>query len=186
MAASPKKVLFWFGIFTILIGLIFTAAGGALSYSSYSFSRTAVATSGVVTDVEVNLSSNRNGTGGAVTYTYRPTLSFFDQKGAPRSAQTYLSTSGYNFPVGTKLNILYTPEDPSHLRLDNWFALWGFGLIFLSLGIFLFFGGIGFMVASKKARKTPEAPNAPGTPKKNYSYSSTSDSEQSRPTVRRK
>lgn len=185
MAISPKKVLFWFGIFTILLGLIFTAVGGGLSYSAYSFSRTSVATSGVVTDVEVKLSSNSTGSGSWISYTYRPTVSFYDQSGAPQSAQTYLSSSGYNYPVGTKLKILYTPEDPSHLRLDNWFALWGFGLISLGLGLLFFFGGIGFMVASKKAKNQPDAPGAPRKTA-HFSYSSAEDSEQTTPTIRRK
>ena len=185
MAASNKKILRWFGIFVVLLGLVFTAVGGGLSYASYSFTRTAVPTSGVVTDVEVNISSNstRSGSGGATSFTYRPTISFFDKKGNPHKAQTYLSTSGYNYPVGTKLRIFYNPDDPGQLRLDNWFALWGFGLIFLVLGLFFLIGGLLFLKFSKKAKAQPADTGESKEPAR-FSYSSQDTSPG--PTIRRR
>ena len=184
MAMSNQKVFRWSGIFIIILGLIFIASGGGLTYSSYAFSKTAVSTSGIVTHVEVNWSSNSSGSG-AASPTYKPTISFFDKSGAPQSAQTYLSSSAYDYPVGTKLRVLYTPEDPSHLRLDNWFALWGFGLIFLGVGALIFIGGVAFLKVAKKVKDQPDLPSAP-VKKADYSYSSTDETEKPRPTIRRK
>ncbi len=185
MAVSNKKVFRWSGIFIILLGLIFIASGGGLSYSSYKFARTAVSTSGVVTHVEVNWSSNSSSSGGSPSPTYKPTISFFDKSGLPQSAQTYLSSSAYDYPIGTKLRILYTPEDPSHMRLDHWFALWGFGLIFLGVGIIMFIGGVAFLKVSKKVKDQPDAPDE-AKKTTQYSYSSAEEPEKSRSTIRRK
>ena len=182
MAKSNKKGLRFAIIFVGLLGLIFATVGGGLTYNSYKFSQTALSTSGVVTHVEVNWSSNSSGSGSS-TPTYQPTISFTDKNGAPQSAQTYLSSSGYNYPIGTKLRILYTPEDPNNMRLDNWFALWGFGLIFLVVGMLALIGGVVFFRVSKKAKDQSEAPSVPRE-KTDFSYSS--NETPSTPTIRRK
>jgi len=185
MAKSNKKTLRLAGIFIVLLGFIFAASGGGLTYFSYTFSQTAIPTSGVVTHVEVNWSSNSNGGGSSPTY--KPTISFFDNNGTQQSAQTYLSSSSYDYPIGTKLQILYRADDPSSMRLNNWFALWGFGLIFFGVGLLTIFGGIMFFVVSNKAKPQSDAPDAAAEPKvsKAYSYSSADESEKRAPTIRR-
>lgn len=119
----------------LLIGLLFLAAGAWFTYSSYTFARTAIATTGTVTDVEVSRSTSSSG---SLTRYYMPTISFLDEQGIAQSAQVRPGRTSYNFPVGTEKRIRYNPNDPSHIKFDSWFALWGFGSIFLfiSFGIF--------------------------------------------------
>ncbi|NOR63853.1 MAG: DUF3592 domain-containing protein [Rhodobacteraceae bacterium] len=186
MAKPKKQKTRIIAILVVLFGLIFTATGGGLTVFSYTFSQVAVATSGNVVDIEVNWSSSSSGNSSAPTY--KPTISFFDKNGTEQRAQTFLSSSSYNYPIGTKLNILYNPENPSSLRIDSWFALWGFGLIFLTIGLLIMLGGGIFFVATKRTKAgqpTPET--APSTAKKpDYSYSSSDAPEKRAPTVRRR
>lgn len=58
-----------------------------------------------------------------------------------------MSSSSYDFKVGSKVNILYDIRDPNNLRMDTWFATWGFGIILLAasavpFGISSFLGRI--------------------------------------------
>lgn len=168
------------GVIVMVFGLIFATIGGGLTFVAYDFSTRAIATSGIVTNVEVNLpsSTSSGGTGGP---TYKPTFSFIDQNGTPQSGQTFLSSSSYNYAIGTKLRILYDPQSPSSLRMDSWFALWGFNLIFLVTGLLILAGGATLWAFGGKKASMPETPIAQ---KPDYSYSS-DDTPQS-PTVRRK
>ncbi len=186
MTKSSKKKSRIVAILIVLFGLIFASIGGGFTYFSYSFSQIAVSTSGVVTDIEVNWSSS--GSGSSSSPTYKPTISFFDQNSTEQRAQTFLSSSSYNYPIGAKLRILYNPENPSSMRIDSWFALWGFGLIFLVVGLLVMLGGMVFFYFAKGAKAGQPATSAAApTPKKpDYSYSSSDAPEKRTPTVRRK
>jgi len=174
------------GIVVIIMGLIFATIGGGFTVFSYTFSQTALATSGVVTDIEVNWSSSSNSSSSSPTY--KPTISYFDQNGAEQSAQTFLSSSGYNYRIGTKLQILYNPEDPSSIRIDSWFALWGFGLIFFVVGLLTMCGGVVLFFFANRGKNQPKESRAKTRrPKRpDYSYSSSDQYEKRPPTVRRK
>jgi len=172
------------GVILLVFGLIFATIGGGLTYVAYDFSTRAIATSGVVTDIEVNLpsSTNSGGTGGP---TYKPTLRYIDQNGLPQSGQTFLSSSSYNYAIGTKLRILYDPANPGSLRMDSWFALWGFNLIFLVTGLLIMAGGAALWLYGGQKPAQPEAADAaPSAKKTDFSYSSRDEPQT--PTVRRK
>ncbi|HIP24481.1 MAG TPA: DUF3592 domain-containing protein [Rhodobacteraceae bacterium] len=185
MAKPSKRAARIIPVLVVLFGLVFATVGGGLTYFSYTFSQTAISTSGVVTDIEVNWSSNSSSSSSSPTY--KPTISFFDKSGTEQSAQTFLSSSSYNYPIGTKLRILYNPENPSSLRIDSWFALWGFGLIFLMTGLLIMLGGVIFFVVASRAKARQPIAEGAATPKKpDYSYSSSDAPEKRTPTVRRR
>lgn len=179
------------GIFVLIFGLVFATIGGGFSYFSYTFAQTAIATSGIVTDVSVKRSSSSDGSS---SVTYQPTISFTDQNGTSHSAQTFLSSSSYNYAIGTKVRILYNPSDPSSMRLDSWFALWGFGLIFHSVGLVTILIGL-FVFRKSKSRSASQiepdtAVDSTSQKAANFSYSSNTSNEAERaserpPTVRR-
>ena len=168
-------------ILLLLLGLIFTTIGGGLTYVAYDFSTRAIATSGMVTDIEVNLpsSTSSGGTGGT---TYKPTLRYIDQNGTAQSGQTFLSSSSYNYAIGTKLPILYDPATPGSLRMDSWFALWGFNLIFLFVGLLIMAGGAALWRFGGKKASADEP--TPAAPKPDFSYSSNESPR--KPTIRRR
>ncbi len=172
------------GIIIMVFGLIFATIGGGLTYVAYDFSTRAIATSGVVTNIEVNLPSSTS-SGGTGDTTYKPTLRYTDQNGQPQSGQTFLSSSSYNYPIGTKIPILYDPATPGSLRMDSWFALWGFNLIFLITGLLIMAGGATLWIYGSQKPAPPEAEDQTPTPKKpDFSYSS--HDKPPPPTVRRK
>ncbi|MBL1434589.1 MAG: DUF3592 domain-containing protein [Rhodobacteraceae bacterium] len=189
MTKPPKRKTRIIAVLVILLGLIFASVGGGVTYFSYAFSLTAVATSGVVTDVEVNWSSN--GSNSSSSPTYKPTISFLDNSGVKQRAQTFLSSSSYNYPIGTKLRILYNSENPSSMRIDSWFALWGFGLIFLIIGVFIMLGGLIFLLVASRAKAEQPPPEnisngpSPAQKKADYSYSSETPKKRA-PTIRRR
>ncbi len=183
MPESKNKGAWIAIIFMLVIGLVFTAVGAGFTYVSYNFSQKAVATSGIVTDVEVIWTSNSSGSGSSPSY--RPTISYIDESGTPQSGQTFLSASGYNYTIGTKLPILYDPATPGTIRMDSWFALWGFGLVFLLSGLLTLAGALLVrVIVTKKARINAAPPAAPK--KKTFSYSSNTPDKTRTPTVRRK
>lgn len=63
-----------------------------------------------------------------------------------------MSSSSYNFNVGSKVNILYDIRNPEILRMDTWFATWGFGLILLVSSVVPF--GIASFIGRLSGRKT--------------------------------
>ncbi|MBL4806605.1 MAG: DUF3592 domain-containing protein [Rhodobacteraceae bacterium] len=108
------------------IGLIFFLVGGGLTYTTYGFMENSQPTTGQVISVDTNYSDDG--------VSYRPTFSFVDVNGNRQQGATFLSSSSYNFAVGSKVDILYDQRDPSSVRLTGWFDTWGFGLIFMVIG----------------------------------------------------
>jgi len=161
------------------MALTFSIVGGAfLNYSS-NFVANAHEVSGTVIDVSV---TNNEG-----TIIYKPTISYIDINGTKQTGQTFLSSSSYNFPRGTKINILYDPGDPSTVRMNSWFGLWGFPAIFLGVGILL--AVIAIIVAVSLRKRKPDAAREGASrqkPAASYSYSSDEADDDHRPTIRRR
>ena len=139
------------------MALVFGGVGGAFTWFSYDFSDNAEATTGSVMSVARSYSDGST--------TYKPTIAYVDWNGVKQSGETFLSSSSYNYSPGAQVEILYDLRDPSSLRINNWFALWGFGLIFLAVGIVLF---VAMLVAIIK-RKSSSA----GEPRSKSKYGRT-------------
>jgi hypothetical protein len=117
-----------------LMGLALLIGGGILTLVTYEFMDNALPATGSVVSVEVNYGDD--------SVTYKPTIRYVDHSGRKQRGETFLSSSNYDFRVGSKVNILYDTRNPEKLRMDTWFATWGFGIVFMMASI------IPFIIAS--------------------------------------
>ncbi len=167
------------------LAFVISGIGGLFGYSSYDFSTNAVVTTGTVMSVSARYSDGST--------SYQPIIAFIDHNGTKRSGPTFLSSSSYNYRVGDQVGILYDIRDPQNLRVNNWFALWGFGTVFIGVGVVL---AVSALIVARITRR-PKAGRAPSDGA-HYSYSSNvrredSDTQQyphrkaeRQPTVRRR
>ena len=125
-------------------GVVLMLFGGALTAFTYDFVNNSLVASGTVVSVA------RDTSGDSVTY--RPTIRFVDVTGRKHVAETFLSSSSYNFARGSKVEVLYDLRDPSAIRLNTFFAVWGFGAVFLAAGIGAFI--VSRFISSKGKDKT--------------------------------
>jgi hypothetical protein len=134
------------------VGLIMLVIGGGLTYFTYDFMDNALPVQGQVMSVEVNSSDDG--------LTYRPTIRFVDFQGRKQTGITFLSSSNYDFRIGSNVDILYDTRDPQTLRMDTWIATWGIGLIILLGSIVPFFisGVIGRTTAKPKRSRRAKEP----------------------------
>lgn len=135
-------------------GLVFLIGGSVLTYLSYDFMNNALPATGNVVSVEVSYNDD--------SVTYRPTIRFIDYAGRKQRGQTFMSSSSYNFGIGSKVHILYNIEAPEKLRMDTWIATWGFGIILIAasivpFGIASFVGRIGGRNTVNRRRRIPRA-----------------------------
>jgi len=137
-------------MFVFAAGFVFLVVGAFFLLDSYRFSRNSVAVTGIVVSVAQVQGSD--------SVTYRPEVEYIDLRGLKRRGTTALSSSGYNFPVGSRLDIRYDPAAPGKVRLDNWFALWGFSLIFVSVGIVPLFVAKFVLTKMRRAMASATAP----------------------------
>ena len=138
-------------VFTIL-GLLLFVFGGLITAFSYDFVENSAVTTGTVVSVDVDYSGD--------SVTYKPTIRFIDASGRKQRSETFLSSSSYNFARNQKVEVRYDLRDPSSMRINTWFAIWGLGFVFLGAGAVLLFISrfIGKKVRQKRAVKpTPEA-----------------------------
>lgn len=128
------------------LGLVFLGVGAFLSYQTYDFMDNALPATGTVVSVEKSYSDD-----GGVTY--KPTIRYIDWNQNKQRGETFLSSSGYNFPLGSKQNIYYDLRDPASIRLDSWFEIWGFGVIMMAASIIPLF--ISFIISWASRDKSP-------------------------------
>ena len=131
-----------------IMGLSFLVVGGILTFLAYDFMDNALPTTGRVESVEVNYNDD--------SVTYKPTIRFIDYAGRKQFGETFMSSSSYNFEVGSNVDILYDIRNPESLRMDTWLATWGFGVIFLVGSIVPF--GITSIIGRFAERRTKPAP----------------------------
>lgn len=159
-----------------LMAFVFSAAGGAFLYFTIEFNKNALPVTGSVVDVSAHYNDGST--------TYKPTISYIDENGYKQTGQTNMSSSSYNYPRGAEVNILYDTRNPGEIRINTWFSLWGFPLIFLAAGIVL---AISAVVVSRNMGKRAAHIIKPsgGKPAKSYSYSSNESDGEREPTIRR-
>lgn len=147
-----------------LVGGIFLLAGGVITAFSYDFVSNSLPTTGTVVAVDVITSDDG--------VSYRPTVRYLDHTGQKRRGETFLASSSYDYDIGTRVDILYDMRDSSSIRMDTWFEVWGFGVLFAGIGVVItmvviFVGGKGRKIAPPamprlaKPRKRPKAVPAP-------------------------
>jgi len=119
--------------FTATIGLIFLSYGTYSIYKYYDFSSHSAITAGTVTEVEVHMPNS--GSTSTPRPAFQPVFAYTDMNGVEQSGQTFNISDRYNFGIGTVHEIQYDTNDPSVVRMNDWFNLWGKPLIFLVIGL---------------------------------------------------
>lgn len=106
------------------IAFIWLLGGLAIGAFTYFFVQNAVPREGTVVDVAISYDDD--------SVTYKPTISYTDMYGGTRTAETFWSSSSYNFNRGDKVRILFDTRNPQRIIMDTWFAVWGLTLSMLS------------------------------------------------------
>lgn len=122
----------------VAFGLIVACTGAGFLYSSYTFLQTAVSATGTVLSVETTRERKRNTDGDwEDSVTHQPTLRYTGVDGVERQVKTSMSSSNYDFVVGTEVSIYVDPGAPETVRINDFMSNWGFGGIFLAFGLIL-------------------------------------------------
>lgn len=131
-------------LYATLIGLpwIFIGVGGWLVWSARRFMRRAIRTRGRVLHVTSRVSTSTSNGNTSTSVTYQPKFEYTDADGRTQQAQTFLSSSSYNFAIGSEHDILIDPQGGS-VRMPG-FWVYGFGAIFAAFG--LIFAVVGIVV----------------------------------------
>ena len=152
----------------MLVALIFVIAGGAMIFfgvrsflGTNSFLKIAKPSMGEV----IGFDSRIINTKGNSRTSYFPKIKFVDAKG---TEVEFVSSSGSSSPdvsIGDKVPILYNPEHPNEARRNNFLDLWflttilsAMGLVFLLVGIAIYFKKISFVKIGDSANPDGASP----------------------------
>ena len=125
--AVGPKVMWW--ILTVFPP-IFILGGLVMLAEAIIFTTEAGSTRGEVVDV----SSHYNSESGV---SYTPTIRYRRDDGRTFEAETNMASSGYDYVIGERVDILYSYDDPAEVRINSFFSLYGPGLMFVVVGALL-------------------------------------------------
>lgn len=120
------------GFVFVIMGLLalgFIGIGVWFLIDAVAFTDSARTATGEV----IAVTPHRDDDGGT---TYTPRFAYTDADGVRRTGETHISSSTYDYAPGERVAILYDPADPRDVRIDDWFSLWGFPMIFIAAGLF--------------------------------------------------
>jgi len=121
---NPKKVM----IITGLIGSVLLCISVYVSVSTYQFISHAITTQGTVVAIKANQNANNT--------TYLPTFEFSTNSGDTMRSPGFQMSSEYGFQNGEKVAILYDPNHPQIVRINNWSDTWQRPLLLLFIATF--------------------------------------------------
>ncbi|MBA4067470.1 MAG: hypothetical protein C0501_27930 [Isosphaera sp.] len=125
------------GGFGVLIGL-------ALLVGTVRFLRVAESAAGVVVAHEAKVDETPDQDGMRTCFVY-PVVEFEDRSGRHHRVTLATGTAGYQpFPVGTRVEILWPPDDPARARIRSFLHLWFFPTMFTASGLLGVAGGLLF------------------------------------------
>lgn len=124
---------------------IFVGVGGWLLWSAHRFMGRAVRTTGTVLEVSRHVSTRTSNGSTRTSVTYKPLFEYTDPDGRTQRAETFLSSSSYNFTIGSDHEILIDPDGGS-VRMPG-FWVYGFGGIFGGIGLVFAIAGIFALAA---------------------------------------
>ncbi|MHA1527975.1 MAG: DUF3592 domain-containing protein [Alphaproteobacteria bacterium] len=81
----------------------------------------------------VDVSRHYGGEGGV---SYLPTIRYRRDDGRTFEAATHISSGNYDYDIGERVDILYSHDDPTEVRINSFFSLYGIGLVFVVTGAF--------------------------------------------------
>jgi len=106
---------------------LFLVSGIGFVVEAVIFQSQAESARGEVIDVDASYDSD-----GGVSYT--PLIRYRRRDGRSYEAETHISSSGYDYRIGERVDILYGSDHPGTVRIDSFFSLYGLGLIFAVIG----------------------------------------------------
>jgi hypothetical protein len=117
----------WAWWFVVGFPALFLVAGIGLLIEAAIFQSEAENARGRVIDVDANYDSD-----GGVSY--RPLIRYRRADGRSFEAETHIASSGYDYRIGERVDILYSRDDPGTVRINSLFSLYGIGLIMAAIG----------------------------------------------------
>ncbi len=125
------------GVFSVLIGL-------GLFIGTIRFLRAAERAAGAVVGHKAKVDETPDQDGMRQCFIY-PVVEFEDCYGRHQRVTLATGTAGWQpFPVGTRVEILYPPRDPTRARIRSFLHLWSFPVMFTALGLWGVGGGFLF------------------------------------------
>ena len=110
---------------------IFVLVGFGLLAEAINYTSQADSTRGEVVDVSTRYDSE-----GSVSYL--PTIRYRRDDGRFVESQTNRASGSYDYAIGQRVDILYSYDDPTEVRINSFFDLYGPGLIFIVVGGLVF------------------------------------------------
>jgi hypothetical protein len=106
----------------------------------------------------------RRGGGSSRGGVHYPVVEYLDEQGLAHSFQSSSGTNPPQFAVGERVEVLYTPGEPSSATIKAWFPLWGGMSITAAVGggFFLFGFFILLAVVLGKLRRPRRTGRGPG------------------------
>lgn len=153
-----KKALLWSAAIVGLMGLIFLPIGVGLWISSSNFQRTAERTTGTVVNHETKVSYDRDNDRRSVSYA--PVLRF-TVDGKEYEFTDSVSSSDKK-PIGSKVEVMYQPDNPADARADSAANRWLLPAIFTGVGAVMVLIGLGLLIAGLRKPDLPQYVAEPG------------------------
>ena len=131
----------WYPKVLVVFGLALLLGGVAWGTAQYRFQKRCQGTQGVVVDYNRETANHKRP--GPAHHYYYPVIEFTAHRGENIRfrAQTG-KMDGEEFARGTKVDVVYDPERPSHARMNNFDDLWlgsatmaGIGSVLLVIGL---------------------------------------------------
>ena len=127
------------GAGSLLIGLV-------LFVSTIRFLRIAESAVGVVVGHETKVSESPDHDGFKTAFVY-PVVEFEDASERRHRVTLAIGSAGYQpFPIGSRVIVLYPPNDTARARIRSFLHLWSFPVMFTAGGIMSILGGLGLRI----------------------------------------
>jgi uncharacterized protein (UPF0333 family) len=120
----------------LAVGVVLIAVGVPFFLKARQFNATALHASGKILQLE------RQATGKDVSFF--PVFSFKDQAGAEHVIHSRVGSSHFNYDVGDTVEVLYPANDPEQAKLNSFFALWVWPILFGGVGLIISI--VGFLL----------------------------------------
>ena len=128
------------GSIFMVVGSIMLAVAAYVTYANNQFSKRAIPVSGEVISYS---SYESNDDDGGTTTMFTPTFSY-TYNGKNYTHASNVSSSGQDYQIGEKVDVLVDPDDPTEVLIDSFWEKWLIVVILGFLGIM--FAGMGYMV----------------------------------------
>ena len=153
-----RKSFAWAAAIVGLIGLVFLPIGIGFWVNNTSFERDAEKATGTVIDHTMKVSYDRDGDR---SESYAPDVRFRAADGKDYEFTDSISSSKKK-EIGSQVDVLYKPADPSDARIDSVARRWLFPGIFGGVGALMVLIAVGLLIAAFRQPDLPDHVAQPG------------------------